>query len=198
MKLACESLISKRGSIFEILLKIWSEYVLAGRLICNWKTKSDPFSMYQTLTQGIGAMPAQLKMTPREKYDVIHYIRNEFVQQDEREPFLLTAEYLKGLPKGANHGPVSKPYHPWSDQNYGNFLINTYELVDEKNGIKRFHSPGPSPFPAHNDRRRARPALRRCSSSAATSCPRADRAAYRDSCARRSPRRSSGSCFWAF
>ena len=45
----------------------------------NWKTKSDPFSMYQTLTQGIGAMPAQLKMTPREKYDVIHYIRNEFV-----------------------------------------------------------------------------------------------------------------------
>ena len=41
MKLACESLISKRGSIFEILLKIWSEYVLAGRLICNWKTKSD-------------------------------------------------------------------------------------------------------------------------------------------------------------
>ena len=113
----------------------------------NWKTKSDPFGMYQTLTQGVGAMPAQLKMTPREKYDVIHYIRNEFIQQNELEPFLLTAEYLKGLPKGATRGPVSKPYNPWSDQNYGNFLINTYELVDEKNGIKRFHSPGPSPFP---------------------------------------------------
>ena len=112
----------------------------------NWNKRSDPFSMYQTLTQGIGAMPAQIKMTPREKYDVIHYIRNKFIEQNDLEPFLITAEYLEELPKGTSRGPISQPYHPWSDQNYGNFLINTYELVDEETGIKRFHSPGPSPF----------------------------------------------------
>ena len=44
-------------------------------------------------------------------------------------------------------GPEVKPYHPWSDMDYGNFFINTYELVDEETGPARYHSPGPPPYP---------------------------------------------------
>ena len=54
---------------------------------------------------------------------------------------------MANLPKGTSRGPASEPYHPWSDQDYGNFFINTYELSDEETGLERYHSPGPTPFP---------------------------------------------------
>ncbi|MDA1122230.1 MAG: c-type cytochrome, partial [Bacteroidetes bacterium] len=53
------------GSI-PLSLKFWEQSFKAG---------GDPFSMYQTITRGFGAMPPQLTMTPQEKYDVITYIR---------------------------------------------------------------------------------------------------------------------------
>jgi len=112
------------------------------------KSGSDSYSMYQTISRGYGTMPPQPTLTPKEKYDVIFYIRQKYIKKKENEQFIVnTPGYLAGLPKGTSKGPDTKPYQPWSDMNYGDFFINTYELADEKTGIERFHSPGPSPYP---------------------------------------------------
>lgn len=123
-------------------LKFWSQ---------PFKYGNDPYSMYLTITKGAGLMPPQMTLTPREKYDVITYIRENFIkEQNKTAYFNVDPEYLRSLPKGASKGPESKPYHPWSDMDYGNFLINTYELADSKTGVTRFHSPGPPPYPDEN------------------------------------------------
>ena len=125
------------GSI-PMSLKFWSEPFKAG---------GDAYSMYQTITKGFGSMPPQVALSPQEKYDVIYYIQQEFVSKNKTVTFpKITPDYLSSLPKGKSRGPVSKPYQPWADMDYGNFLMNTYELADEKTGIPRYHSPGPSPF----------------------------------------------------
>lgn len=133
----CHGIPDIEGSI-PLSLKFWEQ---------DFKSGSDPFSMYQSVTRGFGTMPPQLTLTPSEKYDVIAYIRESFIHDDnEDEYFEVTPGYLAGLPTGTSRGPESKPHHPWSDQDYGNFFINTYELVDAETGPERFHSPGPTPF----------------------------------------------------
>ena len=88
-----------------------------------------------------------MTLTPREKYDVITYIREAYVREDNPDQYFNTSVgYLASLPKGTSKGPEPKPYHPWSDQDYGNFFINTYELVDSETGPERYHSPGPTPY----------------------------------------------------
>ena len=126
------------GSI-PLSTKFWSQ---------SLKNGSDAFSMYQTMTRGYGSMPPQMILTPQQKYDVIQYIQEEYLEENPQVKLINhTNAYLASLPKGNSMGPETKPYTPWSDMDYGNFLMNTYELVDEENGIERFHSPGPSPFP---------------------------------------------------
>ncbi len=133
----CHGNEENEGSI-PMSLKFWSEPFKAG---------GDAYSMYQTVTRGFGSMPPQVALTPQEKYDVIHYIQKEFVSKNKTVTLpKVTPDYLSALPKGKSRGPASKPYQPWADMDYGNFLINTYELADEKTGIPRYHSPGPSPF----------------------------------------------------
>ncbi len=126
------------GSI-PLSLKFWEQPFKAG---------ADPFSMYQTVTKGLLTMPPQLTLTPQEKYDVISFIREEFVKKNNPSNyFKISQGYLASLPEGTSTGPEPKPYHPWADQDYGDFLINTYELVDQETGPERYHSPGPTPFP---------------------------------------------------
>lgn len=126
------------GSI-PLSTKFWEQELKAG---------SDSYSMYQTLSRGYGTMPPQPVLTPQEKYDVISYVRQKYIRSREGEAFITdTPGYLAGLPKGSSKGPEIKPYQPWADMDYGNFLINTYELVDEKTGIPRYHSPRPVPYP---------------------------------------------------
>jgi cytochrome c5 len=134
----CHGNEENEGSI-PMSLKFWSERFKAGH---------DAFSMYQTVTRGFGSMPPQVSLSPQEKYDVIHYIQKEFVSKNKNVVFQkVSPGYLASLSKGNSRGPALKPYQPWADMDYGNFLINTYELVDEKTGLPRYHSPGPSPFP---------------------------------------------------
>ena len=119
--------------------KFWEQPFKAGQ---------DPYSMYLTLTKGYGSMPPQLTLTPQEKYDVICFIREAYIRPDNASQYFSPGpNYLASLPKGNSRGPAAKPYHPWSDMDYGNFFINTYELVDEATGPARYHSPGPAPFP---------------------------------------------------
>lgn len=126
------------GSI-PLSLKFWEQ---------DFKAGSDPFSMYQAISRGFKTMPPQLSLTPQEKHNVIAYIRETFIrEQNQDEYFQVSPGYLAGLPAGTSRGPDSKPNHPWSDQDYGDFFINTYELVDSETGLERYHSPGPTPFP---------------------------------------------------
>ncbi len=113
----------------------------------QFKAGYDPFSLYQTITKGHGSMPPQMTLTPQEKYDVISYIRENFIREtNHSQYFTVTPGYLAKLPAGTSKGPAVKPYHPWSAMDYGNFFINTYELADSATGPKRFHSPGRAPY----------------------------------------------------
>ncbi len=116
-----------------------------------FKVGNDPYSIYQTLTRGYGAMPPQVNLTPVEKYDIIHYLREKFLADENPEQYLEVDEnYLVSLPKGDSRGPSPREFKPWAEADYGNFLINTYELV----GIdapERERSTGPvQPLPDEN------------------------------------------------
>ncbi len=125
------------GSI-PLSLKFWEQPFKAG---------NDPYSMYESISRGYATMPPQLTLTPREKYDVITYIREAYVRENNPDQYFnASVGYLAGLPEGTSKGPEPRPYHPWSDQDYGNFFINTYELVDAETGPERYHSPGPTPY----------------------------------------------------
>ncbi len=112
-----------------------------------FKNGADPFSMYQTLTRGFGSMPPQVRLTPREKYEVIHFIREEFLKQHNPDQyFQVTDDWLATLPAGNELGPDPQPYHPWTEMDYGNFLMRTYEVSDSSDP-PRVISGGRSPLP---------------------------------------------------
>jgi len=110
-----------------------------------FKNGSDPYSQYQTLTRGFGLMPPQVNLSPKEKYDVIHFIREEFVKENNPDQlFDITQDWIDGLPQGDTLGPDPQPYRPWAEMDYGDFLIRTYELAnsdDPPRGISRGSSP---------------------------------------------------------
>nr|WP_299382939.1 DUF6797 domain-containing protein [Allomuricauda sp.] len=118
--------------------KFWQQSLKAG---------NDPYSMYQTISKGFGAMPPQLSLTPKQKYNVLTYIREQYIRRGNPEDyFTITPGYLSTLPEGSLTGPDSEENQPWSEQDYGNFFSNTIELVDEETGPERYHSPGPVPY----------------------------------------------------
>ncbi len=63
------------------------------------KFGTDPYSMFQTLTKGNGLMGPQTWMTPQERYNVIHYIREKFMKPMHPKYQALKPHYLAGLPK---------------------------------------------------------------------------------------------------
>jgi len=136
----CHGTPLKEGSL-PTAFKYWKDAFKVGK---------DPYSIYQTLTRGYGAMPAQINLTPVDKYNVIHYIREEFVAKQNKDAyFKIDSNYLASLPKGKSKGPSSIHKEGWLEMDYGNFLINTYELVDA-NAKPREISGGPAPLPDEN------------------------------------------------
>lgn len=90
----------------------------------------DPYTMYQTLTRGWRMMAPQVQLVPREKYDVIYYIRESFLREHNRGQWAeIDSAYLDGLPKGSSNGPAPVKREPWKEMNYGDLLIGTYEIV---------------------------------------------------------------------
>ena len=70
-----------------------------------FKNGKDPLSIYKTLSDGFGQMPAWTFLTPTQRYDLVHFIREEFVKpHNPAEYFEITPEYLKGLPVGTGRG----------------------------------------------------------------------------------------------
>ena len=112
----------------------------------GFKVNNDPFSMYQVLTMGYGTMPPQPQLVPLEKYDVIHFIRENFIKKENPEQYFSVSDnYLDKLPKGGSDGPEPVERRPWAEMDYGDFLINTYELAG-KNTPPRNMSYGKAPL----------------------------------------------------
>lgn len=98
----------------------------------RFKNGADPYSIYRTLTHGFGLMAPQVWMVPREKYDVIHYLREAYLKPRNRSQYVtVDAGYLAALPKGDTRGPEPKGNQPWAEMNYGPSLVNTYEIGDD-------------------------------------------------------------------
>ncbi|WP_235952129.1 DUF6797 domain-containing protein [Crateriforma spongiae] len=95
----------------------------------------DPYSMYRTLTHGFRMMMPQRQLVPREKYDVIHYIREAYLRPHNESQYSRVDEaYLHSLPKGGRTGPNAEQRQPWREMDYGPFLINTYEVTGPDTG----------------------------------------------------------------
>lgn len=95
----------------------------------TFRNGSEPYAMYQTLSRGFGRMPPQMRLTPQEKYEVIHFIREEFIKDNNPEEYFeVTEDYIQSLPTGDTLGPDPTPYQPWAEMDYGDFFIHTYDL----------------------------------------------------------------------
>ena len=95
----------------------------------KFQSGSDPYSMYKTITHGYKMMLPQRQLVPRQKYDVIHYIREAYLRPHNGSQFTkIDREYLASLPKGKLRGPEAVKHEPWRDMDYGPFLISTYEI----------------------------------------------------------------------
>jgi putative heme-binding domain-containing protein len=93
------------------------------------KNGADPYAMYQTLTRGFGMMVPQHWMVPRQKYDVIHYLREEYLARERPDQYFeITEKYLASLPPGDTFGPAPSRIEPWSAMDYGPSLVHTYEF----------------------------------------------------------------------
>ena len=95
----------------------------------KFKFGNDPYSMYQTLTHGGGLMVPQTWMVPKQKYDVIHYIRDHFLrEQNPNQYSSVTDTYLASLPSGDSRGPEPSVIQPWITMDYGPMLTTTIEF----------------------------------------------------------------------
>jgi putative heme-binding domain-containing protein len=97
----------------------------------KFKNGADPYRMYQTLTHGFAMMTPQAWMVPRQKYDVIHYIREAYLKPHNPTQYVRVDDaYLAGLPKGKSLGPEPSNIEPWVSMNYGPSLMATVEVGD--------------------------------------------------------------------
>lgn len=68
------------------------------------KFGSDPYGMFLTLSRGKGLMAPMSHLTPKERYQVVHYIREQFMKPSNPDYFKVDPAYLDELPKGTKDG----------------------------------------------------------------------------------------------
>jgi cytochrome c5 len=138
--ITCHGTPAQEGSV-PTAFKFWKD---------KFKVGKDPYAMYLTLTRGYGGMPPHPSLTPVEKYEVIHFIREEYLRkQNPQELFKINESYLASIPIGNTKGPLPKERKPWAEMDYGNFLINTYEVVPADAPAREI-SRGPAPLKDEN------------------------------------------------
>ncbi|MEM7453769.1 MAG: DUF6797 domain-containing protein [Planctomycetota bacterium] len=122
---SCHGSINDDGTVAEEGSMPTSLQFVSGK----FKNGNDPYTMYQTLTHGYGMMNAQRWMVPRQKYDVIHFIRESYLRRhNPGQLFEITDEYLAALPEGDTFGPEPAGTQPWVQMNYGPSMMNTIEI----------------------------------------------------------------------
>ena len=102
-----------------------------------FKNGADPYRMYQTLVKGYGQMASQPQYSTSEKYDVIHYIREAFLKNNNPSQFTKIDEnYLSKLPLGMSlkkEKQRKKRPPQYLLQDFGNTLFWTLQV--EPNNI---------------------------------------------------------------
>jgi glucose/arabinose dehydrogenase len=72
----------------------------------KFQNGNDPYSLYKTISYGFKNMPSQAWMTPEQRYDVIHYIRETFLKRLNRSQYYeISSVYLDSLPKASPRQP---------------------------------------------------------------------------------------------
>ena len=98
----------------------------------KFKNGSDPSRMHQTLTKGYGMMMPMPQFSTRQKYDVIHYIREEFLKKHNPSQLSKVDEtYLASLPRGMSQmeeKESKKTPPPYKQMDFGNYLFWTYQI----------------------------------------------------------------------
>src|SRR5262249_10885914 len=95
----------------------------------KFKNGSDPYALYRTLTHGFGIMTPQTWTVPEQKYDVIHYIREAYLNPANSSQYVpIDDPYLASLPRGTSRGPKPSTIEPWVSMNYGPSLMATVEV----------------------------------------------------------------------
>ncbi|MEO1616216.1 MAG: DUF6797 domain-containing protein [Planctomycetota bacterium] len=82
------------------------------------KFAADPYGMLQTLTRGAGLMAAMQNLSPIERYQVIHYIRESLMKESNPAYEPVTDQYLESLPEGTEWGESEES----GDRDYGPVL----------------------------------------------------------------------------
>ena len=98
----------------------------------KFKNGHDPFRMYQTLTKGYGMMMPMPQFSTRQKYDVIHYIRQEYLKKHNSSQLSkIDDSYLENLPRGISQleeKESKKTPPPYKMMDFGNYLFWTYQI----------------------------------------------------------------------
>ena len=68
------------------------------------KFGEDPYRMFLTLSKGNGLMAPMTQLTPKERYQVVHYIREQFVKPAKLDEVKVDRAYLDNLPTGEDSG----------------------------------------------------------------------------------------------
>lgn len=68
------------------------------------KYGEDPYRMFLTLSRGNGLMAPMTQLTPKERYQVAYYIREQFIRPGKLDATLVDQAYLAQLPQGTDSG----------------------------------------------------------------------------------------------
>lgn len=102
------------------------------------KYGADPYKMLLTLTRGAGLMTPMQHLSPKERYQVIHYIREALMKPRNPAYRELDDDYLSGLPRGTGDGEAvvsteDRDYGPVLASQIGAAVNNalTFRLPDD-------------------------------------------------------------------
>lgn len=110
----------------------------------EFKNGSDPYRMYQTLKHGYGIMVPQPQYTAKQKYAVIHYIREAFLaEHNAKQMFEVDDAYLASLPRGMETieeeaPPAAAGGKQYEKMDFGPALMWTYQ-VNKGGGIEEWN-----------------------------------------------------------
>ncbi len=84
------------------------------------KYGADPYHMFLTLSRGNGLMGAATYLSPKERYEVIAYVREQFMKGKNPDYLEITDDYLASLPTGTEAGE----FKPAGPRDYGPALAS--------------------------------------------------------------------------
>jgi putative heme-binding domain-containing protein len=100
------------------------------------KHGSDPYAMFLTVSRGAGLMAALRHLSPLERYQVVHFVREELMKDRNPQYEPISDASLASLPEGSHRGEPPEP----GPRDYGPVLAA--QLGREVNNGLTFRLPG--------------------------------------------------------